>query len=75
MKRQCPNCQSHNVRRSSRNLTDPEQPLFRSPYRCRDCHTKFWALSTKMYRRIIMIVAVNVVFFAVTIWFIATLPD
>ena len=75
MQRQCPNCKSTNVRRSSRDEGDPEQPLFRSPYRCRDCHTKFWALSTKMYRRILLIAAVNVLFFAVMIWFIATLPD
>jgi hypothetical protein len=75
MRRQCPNCKSLNVRRSSRDPEDTEEPLFRSPYRCRDCHTKFWALSTKMYRRIVLIAAVNVLFFTAMIWFIATLPD
>jgi len=75
MRRQCPNCKSVNVRRSSRDAEETEQPLFRSPYRCRDCHTKFWALSTKMHRRMVLIAAVNVVFFAVMIWFIAALPD
>ena len=62
------------MRRSSRDLEDADEPLFRSPYRCRDCHTKFWALSTKMYRRIVLIIAINVVFFALMVWFIATLP-
>jgi preprotein translocase subunit SecE len=32
-------------------------------------------LSTKVYRRIVLIVAVNAVFFALIVWFIATLPD
>jgi hypothetical protein len=39
----------------------------RSPYRCRDCQTRFWAISTKVYRRAILIVAVNVVFFGLMV--------
>jgi hypothetical protein len=59
-----------NVRRSSR---DPDeramQPVFRSPYRCRDCGTKFWAIGTKAYRRIILLVVVNIVLFALIFGF------
>ena len=54
MRRQCPNCKSLNVRRSSREEGDAEQPFYRSPYRCRDCRTKFWAFSTKIFRRIVV---------------------
>ena len=74
MRRRCPNCSSLNVRRSSHERGDGEQPLFRSPYRCKDCHTKFWALSTKVYRRMIVIIAVNIIFFAVMIGFLLTVP-
>ena len=49
---------------------DAEQPLLRSPYRCRDCQTKFWPLNTKVYRRAILIVAVNVVFFGSMVVFL-----
>ena len=72
MRRRCPNCNSLNVRRSVRDPGETEQPFFRSPYRCRDCQTKFWVFSAKMYRRIILIAVVNVVLFA-TIW-VFTLP-
>ena len=59
MRRTCPNCKSLNVRRSSREPdSDADQPFYRSPYRCRDCRTKFWAFSTKLYRRIIVVGAV-----------------
>ena len=75
MRRHCPNCNSLNVRRSSHDGGDPAQPFFRSPYRCRDCQTKFWALSSKVYRRMILIVAVNVVFFALMAGFLLTIPD
>lgn len=69
MRRRCPNCNSVNIRRSS--LRDgEEQPLLRSPYRCRDCQTQFWALSTKVYRRAILIIAVNVLFFGLMFVFL-----
>jgi hypothetical protein len=55
MRRQCPNCKSLNVRRSSREPEDLNQPFYRSPYRCRDCRTKFWAFSAKLYRRIVVV--------------------
>ena len=55
MRRQCPNCKSLNVRRSSRDPEVTDQPFYRSPYRCRDCRTKFWAFSAKLYRRIIVV--------------------
>jgi hypothetical protein len=67
MRRRCPNCKSLNVRRSVRDPEDSEQPWFRSPYRCRDCQTKFWVFSAKMYRRLILLAVVNVILFA-TIW-------
>jgi transposase-like protein len=70
MRRRCPNCSSLNVRRSSHERDDLAQPVLRSPYRCRDCQTTFWALSTKVYRRMILIIAVNVVFFAVMLAFL-----
>ena len=69
MPRRCPNCNSVNVRRSAQR-EESAQPLLRSPYRCRDCHTQFWALSTKVYRRAILIVAVNVVFFGLMVAFL-----
>ena len=74
MRRRCPNCNSLNVRRSSHARADPTQPFFRSPYKCRDCQAKFWALSSKVYRRMILIVAVNVVFFALMAGFLLTIP-
>jgi transposase-like protein len=75
MRRRCPNCKSLNVRRSSQERGDAEQPLLRSPYRCRDCETKFWALSTKVYRRMVLIIAVNVVFFGLIVYFLLTVPE
>ena len=42
------------MRRSSREPEDSNQPFYRSPYRCRDCRTKFWAFSGKLYRRIVV---------------------
>ena len=72
MRRRCPNCDSLDVRRSSHARSDGEQPLFRSPYRCKACHTKFWALSTKVYRRMVLIIGVNIAFFAVIIGFLLT---
>ena len=49
------------LRRSSREPGDAEQPFYRSPYRCRDCRTKFWAFSHKLLRRIVVISIVTVI--------------
>ena len=71
MRRRCPNCKSYNVRRSSRESgAEHTEPIFRSPFRCRDCQTKFWALGTKVYRRIVLGVAVSVTLFALILGFI-----
>lgn len=64
MPRRCPNCSSLNVRRSTRGVDGVAQPLFRSPYRCRDCGEKFWVVARRVYRRIVAAVALNVAFFA-----------
>jgi len=74
MQRRCPNCKSVNVRRSSRGSQDAAQPFYRSPYRCRDCHTKFWAFSRKLSRRIALTVALVVVSLLV-ITLIVMLPE
>lgn len=66
--RQCPNCKGVNIRRIARDPMGPEQPLIRSEYRCRDCHTNFKALSTSTHRRIIVFAAVLVVLLAAIIW-------
>jgi transposase-like protein len=65
MPKKCPNCRSPNVRRSTRGKDGSAQPLFRSPYRCRDCGEKFWVVSQRVCRRVGAAVAVNVMFFAV----------
>ena len=66
MQRRCPECKSSNVRRTYREPEDlATQPHFRSPYRCRDCRTKFWAMGTTVYRRIVVAVALNLAFFTV----------
>jgi TPR repeat protein len=50
MIRQCPRCRSVNVRRSLLHVSDVTlQHIFFSPYRCRDCRTRFWALSRNAY--------------------------
>lgn len=44
--RKCPKCGSVRVRRSSaRPGRNSGRRLYRSPYRCRDCGTRFWAIS------------------------------
>ena len=63
MPRTCPNCRSLNVRRSTKDKDGSAQPLFRSPYRCRDCGEKFWAIGRRIYRYVGAVIAVNVVFF------------
>ena len=44
----CPTCGSLNLRRSSiRSSESPARPVFRSPYRCRDCGERFWVISRR----------------------------
>jgi transposase-like protein len=71
MSRKCPNCRSLNVRRSSHGKDASAQPLFRSPYRCRECGEKFWVISRKIYRRVGAFVALNTVFFALVAGLVA----
>src|SRR6188474_1928473 len=75
MRRRCPNCKSFNVRRSSHEPDDASEPLLRSPYRCRDCHTKFWAISSKVYKRAALILALTVAVFGVVSWLLMVPAD
>ena len=44
--RTCPSCKSLNARRSKVRTSEVTlRRLFLSPYRCRDCRTRFWVLS------------------------------
>ena len=44
--RACPSCKSFNARRSTVRTSEITlRHLFLSPYRCRDCRTRFWVLS------------------------------
>ena len=46
----CPSCKSFNARRSTVRTTEVTlRHLFLSPYRCRDCRTRFWVLSKNSY--------------------------
>jgi len=50
MARKCPSCKSINVRRSTVRTSEITlRHLFVSPYRCRDCRTRFWVLSRNAY--------------------------
>jgi transposase-like protein len=75
MPKKCPNCQSPNTRRSTRDKDGLAQPLFRSPYRCRDCGVKFWVLSRRIRRRIGAAVAMNALFMAVFAGLVAMFMD
>ena len=46
----CPSCKSFNARRSTvRTSENMLRYVFFSPYRCRDCRTRFWVLSRNSY--------------------------
>jgi hypothetical protein len=46
LRRTCPSCKSFNARRSKVRTSEVTlRHLFLSPYRCRDCRTRFWVLS------------------------------
>jgi len=50
MVRTCPSCNSLNVRRSSVRAAEiTSRHIFLSPYRCRDCHERFWVISKNTY--------------------------
>jgi len=50
MKRKCPQCHLCNVRRSRVNSSDSRLRLvLLSPYRCRDCRTRFWVIGRNTY--------------------------
>jgi hypothetical protein len=50
MTRTCPSCKSHNARRSSVRASEITfRHIFLSPYRCRECRTRFWAPSKNVY--------------------------
>lgn len=49
----CPQCGSYRIRRvSSRSVSRKAWHLLRSPYRCRRCDARFWAISTGTWLRI-----------------------
>jgi hypothetical protein len=43
----CPSCGSDNVRRSTVREYESGAHAFRSPYRCRECHHRFWVISRR----------------------------
>ena len=48
--RRCPSCKSLNARRSAVRTSEITMwNLFLSPYRCRDCRTRFWVVSHSSY--------------------------
>jgi len=50
MIRTCPSCKSHNARRSSVRASEITfRHIFFSPYRCRECRTRFWVVSRNVY--------------------------
>jgi TPR repeat protein len=50
MTRTCPSCKSHNARRSAVRASEiTMRHIFLSPYRCRDCRTRFWVISRHTY--------------------------
>ena len=50
MEHKCPNCGRLKTRRSSvRAYELTARHIFYSPYRCRDCHHRFWVISRNVY--------------------------
>lgn len=66
MSRKCPRCGSVDVQRSAFEDQE-EQYLFflKSPYRCKACGVRFWAVSRKV-RRLIISIAVFLVLMVVS---------
>jgi hypothetical protein len=62
----CPACDSSRVRRSHIRAEERGTHGLRSPYRCEDCHTRYWVLSRKA-RLAFVSGALSVVFAAVLV--------
>ena len=68
--RACPNCGSPRVRRSVlRGPAELKVHRLRSPYRCRECRTRFWVISHKARTR--MIALASVIMLAVAVWLVS----
>ena len=74
MTKTCPSCKSVNIRRSVvRTSESARRRMFLSPYRCRDCRTRFWVVGKKGYYLVGLVGCVMVV--AVIVWNVAARPD
>ena len=74
MAKACPSCKSINIRRSVvRASESTRRRLYLSPYRCRDCRTRFWVLGKKGYYLGGLVGVVMAV--AVVVWIAAARPD
>ena len=74
MPKACPSCKSINIRRSVvRASESTRRRLYLSPYRCRDCRTRFWVLGKKGYYLAGLAGAVFVA--AAVVWIVAARPD
>jgi len=74
MAKACPSCKSLNIRRSVvRASESTRRRLYLSPYRCRDCRTRFWVLGKKAYYLAGLAGAVFVA--AAVVWIVAARPD
>jgi len=74
MAKACPSCKSINIRRSVvRSSESTRRRLYLSPYRCRDCRTRFWVLGKKAYYQGALAGAVFVA--AAVVWIVAARPD
>ena len=70
----CPTCGSLNVRRSS--VLPPEAsaaPRLRSPYRCRDCGTRFWVISRRASYFVGLLAIAGVV--GAVAWNVGSVPE
>jgi TPR repeat protein len=73
MAKTCPSCKSINIRRSVvRTSESVRRRLLLSPYRCRDCRTRFWVIGKKAYYLAGLVGSVMVV--AVIVWNVAARP-
>lgn len=70
----CPACDGSRVRRSHIRAEERGTHGLRSPYRCEDCHTRYWVLSRKA-RLAFVSGAVSVVFAAVLVALAVTAPS
>ena len=71
MSKECPNCRSLDVRRSRFQRTGERRAhRFQSPYRCKECGTRFWRISHEARRGItaLFIVIVPLIALATGWW-------